>query len=94
MATAEEHDPHDTPLADLADGVEHLQTAAREMIRAARSLLDAAEGIVEDRDAVHQLAGTLQGLAGAAASWLRSTSATPSGSSDDADGKVQPIKLS
>jgi hypothetical protein len=93
MATAEDA-PTDTPMADLADGVEHLQTAAREMIRAARSLLDAAEGIVEDRDALHQVAGTLQGLAGAAASWLRSSSAPGDPDSDGSEHKVQNIKLS
>ena len=44
---------------DLADGVEHLQAAAREVIRAARSLLDAAEGLVEDPAALQGLLGTL-----------------------------------
>lgn len=94
MASAEDHQPSDSPLSDLADGVEHLQAAAREMIRAARSVLDAAEGVVDDRDAVRQLAGTLQDLAGAAASWLRSTSASSGVDVDDSDSTVQHIRLS
>ena len=35
-----------------AEGVEHLQRAAREMVAAARSFLDAIEKVVEDRDAL------------------------------------------
>jgi hypothetical protein len=85
------------PLGDAAQGVEHLQAAAKELIRAARSLLDAAEGLVEDPTVVQGLAGTFTDLAGAAASWLR-TSASPSSDADDENpgggGKVQRINLS
>lgn len=85
------------PLGDAAQGVEHLQAAAKEMIRAARSLLDAAEGLVDDPTVVQGLAGTFTDLAGAAASWLR-TSAAPSSDAEeegrDGGGKVQRINLS
>ena len=79
---------------DLADGVEHLQAAAREVIRAGRSLLDAAEGLVEDPAALQGMLGTLSGLATAAIKrfGVHGGAATP-GDEDD-DGKVQRITLS
>ena len=46
-----------------AEGVEHLQRAAREMVAAARSFLDAIEGVVEDRDALKEVSSTVVGLA-------------------------------
>ncbi len=88
------------PLGDAAEGVEHLQTAAKELIRAARSLLDAAEGLVEDPRVVQGLAGTVTDLAGAASAWLRTSGKAGDGASgdggDDDEGgsKVQRIKLS
>jgi hypothetical protein len=42
-----------------ADGVEHLQAAARELLLAARSFLDVVEEVVEDRD---RLAGAASGV--------------------------------
>lgn len=81
---------------DLAQGVEHLQAAAREVIRAGRSLLDAAEGLVEDPAALHGVLGTLSGLAQAA---VRSFGAQASGGGPDDDdgdgddGKVQRITV-
>ncbi len=44
-----------------ADSAEHLQTAARELIRAARSFLDLVEDVVEDPD---RLAGAASSVAG------------------------------
>ena len=79
---------------DLADGVEHLQAAAKEMIRATRSLLDAAEGLVEDPAALQGLLGTLGSLASAAAGRFRTATAGATGADDEDDGKVQRIKLS
>ena len=87
-------DEPDEAQDDLAQGVEHLQTAAREVIRAGRSLLDAAEGLVEDPTALQGLLGTLSSLAQAA---VRSFGVDrPAGGSDDPDddGKVQRIPLS
>ena len=56
--------PADTPEhqgADerVAEGVDHLQVAAREMIAAARSFLDVAEEVVKDRAAVATMADLL-----------------------------------
>jgi hypothetical protein len=76
----------------LAEGVEHLQMAAKEMIRATRSLLDAAEGLVEDPAALQGLLGTLGSLASAAAGRLRADLGATDDDGDD--GGVQPIKLS
>ncbi len=44
-----------------AEGVEHLQAAARELLLAARSFLDVVEEVVEDRD---RLAGAASGVVG------------------------------
>ncbi len=46
-----------------AEGVEHLQRAAREMVAAARSFLDAIEKVVEDRDALREVSASLTGMA-------------------------------
>ena len=79
----------------LADGVEHLQAAAKEVIRAGRSLLDAAEGLIDDPAALQGLVGTLGALAQAAARSLQSTVAGATGDDDpDDDGKVQRIRVS
>jgi hypothetical protein len=77
----------------LAEGVEHLQMAAKEMIRATRSLLDAAEGLVEDPAALQGLLGTLGSLAQVAVGRLRADLGSTDDGDDD-DGRVQPIKLS
>lgn len=47
---------------DLARGVEHLQAAAKDLIRATRSFLDAAERIVDDPGAAVTMAGAIGGL--------------------------------
>ena len=75
----------------VAQGIEHLQAAAREMIRATRSLLDAAEELVDDPKSVQDLIGSLAHAAQMAASRLR-----PTGVDDDDDdgGHVQRIKVS
>lgn len=46
-----------------AEGVEHLQRAAREMVAAARSFLDAIEKVVEDRDALREVSASVAGMA-------------------------------
>jgi len=83
---------------DLArEGLEHLQAAAREVIKATRSLLDAAEQLVDDPAAVQQAVGTLTGLAQLAASRLRSGGAGAATSDDDEPGdtgRVERIRLS
>lgn len=45
--------------ARAREGVEHLQTAARELIEAARAALDVAEELVNDPESAASLAGTL-----------------------------------
>lgn len=79
---------------DLADGVEHLQAAAREVIRAGRSLLDAAEGLVEDPAALQGVLGTFSTLAQAAIRRFGVDTAVdaPDGEADDG-GKVERITL-
>lgn len=44
---------------ELARGLEHLQAAAREAIRATRSLLDAAEELIDDPGAVGEAVASL-----------------------------------
>ena len=70
-----EQPEHDQPERDHADGsepptveaIDHLQTAASEMIAAARSFLDAVEGVVHDREAVATVVETFTTVAQAAA---------------------------
>ena len=45
-----------------ADGVEHLQRAARELLAAARSFLDVVEDVVEDRDRLSGAAASVVDL--------------------------------
>jgi hypothetical protein len=77
----------------VQQGIEHLQSAAREMIQATRSLLDAAEELIEDPRSVQELVGTLGSLAQAAAARFRPGS-TSSDDDDPDDGPVQRIKVS
>ncbi len=77
----------------VQQGLEHLQAAAREMIKATRSLLDAAEELVEDPKAVQGVVGTLAMVAQAAAGRLRAGGAS-SEDDDDGDGPVERIKVS
>ena len=74
----------------VQQGVEHLQAAAREMIRATRSLLDAAEELIDDPRSVQDVLGTLAQAAQVAASRFRPGK---DGIADD-DGPVQHIRVS
>ena len=76
----------------VAEGIEHLQAAAREMIRATRSLLDAAEELVDDPKSVQDLVGSIAHAAQMAAGRLRGTGTGKPG--DDDGGHVQRIKVS
>jgi len=88
----------------LGDGVEHLQTAAREMIAAARSFLDVVEDVVGDHAAVSSLAealGSFSHLVTRAGARARDTAAGaasgggPGGAADGDDGpRVQHIDVS
>jgi hypothetical protein len=77
----------------LAEGLEHLQSAAKELIRAGRSLLDAAEGLVDDPAALQDVLGTIGGLAQAAAARLGLDGQADADGGEDA-AKVERIKLS
>jgi hypothetical protein len=76
------------------DGIEHLQAAAREVIKATRSLLDAAEELVDDPRSVQDLVATITSVAQAAAARLRTPGANPDGKDDGGDGQVQRIRVS
>jgi hypothetical protein len=56
-------DADPTPTSPGAEGLDHLQRAAREMLAAARSFLDAIEQVVEDREALKEVSTTVTGLA-------------------------------
>ncbi|HEY4377369.1 MAG TPA: hypothetical protein VGM93_09430, partial [Acidimicrobiales bacterium] len=49
---------------DAADGVNHLQAAAREMVAAGRSFLDAVEDVVEDNDRMASVVSGMTDLLG------------------------------
>jgi hypothetical protein len=99
----------DGPEDHARAGLEHLQAAAREVIKATRSLLDAAEELVDDPRAVQDLVGTIATVAQAGAGRLlaeaRGSSGDPAGPRSDSadpadepsgadDGQVQRIRLS
>jgi hypothetical protein len=77
----------------VQDGIEHLQAAAREVIKATRSLLDAAEDLVEDPKSVQDIVATVTAVAQAAAARFRTPGGTPDGDDGD-DGPVQRIQVS
>lgn len=75
------------------EGIEHLQAAAREVIKATRSLLDAAEELVEDPRSVQDIVTALASVAQAAAARMRTQGAADD-RDDEGDGRVQRIKVS
>lgn len=54
-----------------AEGIDHLQRAAREMVAAARSFIDVVEELVEDKDALKDVAAGLSGAATAVGEAIR-----------------------
>ncbi len=78
----------------VQEGIEHLQAAAREVIRATRSLLDAAEELLDDPTSVHDLVGSIAHAAQAAASRFGMAGAGRTSGDDGDDGHVQRIKVS
>jgi hypothetical protein len=65
------------------DGIQHLQTAARELIHAARALLDVAEDVIDDPAAIATLVGALGAVGDAA----RRRADTPSEDDGGAGGE-------
>ncbi len=87
--------------ADAArEGLDHLQSAAKEMVAAARSMLDAIDELLDDPRAGMGLAaafGTMSRLVEGAVASVGSVIANATGdatSEDDSDGRVQRIKVS
>lgn len=76
------------------EGMEHLQNAAREVIRATRKFLDAAEQLVDDPGAVQTVLTTFTSVAQVASQRLRSDGAPDAGENDPDGGRVQRIKIS
>jgi hypothetical protein len=85
-----------------AEGLEHLQSAAREMIEAARAFLDVVDDFVGDDEKVASVAEAFGSIARGArrAAQDRSSMDDPSGGDgsgagdDGFDGPVQHIKVS
>jgi len=94
-------EPGDDRAEPSAEAIDHLQTAANEMIAAARSFLDAVEGVVHDRDAVTTVVDTLSSVAQAAAhaagranpGWRRPSDGDGPDDGDEPPG-VQHIRVS
>jgi hypothetical protein len=86
----DEHLPGDVS-AHAREGIEHLQGAARELIRAARALLDAAEDLVDDPDAVSRLAASFSSILTSASRGF-AAAATPD--RDDGTDRVERIRVS
>lgn len=74
-----------------AQGVEHLQTAAREMIEAARAFLDVIEDFVSDPNRMASVAEAVGSVAKGAA---RSMGADHEDRDDDPGDSVQHIRVS
>jgi len=88
----------------MGDGVEHLQSAAREMIAAARTFLDVVDDVVGDHAALTSLADALGSMgqavvrAGGRAREAGTSAPGSAGHGDDDDdddgGRVQHIEVS
>jgi hypothetical protein len=76
-------DPGKAPSPDsdrTAEGIDHLQAAALEMIEAARAFLDVMEDVVGDRDKIEDAVAAVGSLARAAGR------GGPGNNEDDRDG--------
>ncbi|MCB1005847.1 MAG: hypothetical protein KDB35_16815 [Acidimicrobiales bacterium] len=65
------------------EGLEHLQTAAEELIQAARAFLDVAEEVVTDPKTADSLLGFLDDVAGLARRGRRGAAPADDGDGDD-----------
>lgn len=86
-----------------AEGLDHLQAAALEMIAAARAFLDVAEDLVADREKVSEVVAAFGSIADAATQATRDAKQRRKGSDPEAaaeaptarrDQGVQHIKVS
>jgi hypothetical protein len=71
------------------DGLEHLQTAAREMIKAARAFLDVAEDLVSDPKTADRVLGLIDTAVGAAGR----ASGRAKGTRTDGDDPMEHIQV-
>lgn len=76
-----------------AEGLAHLQAAAREFIQAARAMLDVAEELVEDPGTVKTVADALGSVVKTAAQAGRRVASAGDGSDDAAAGGVEHITI-
>lgn len=72
----------------MAEGIDHLQAAALEVIEAARAFLDVAEGLVGDRDKISEAMASVAALADVARPGRPGRKAGRPGSDDDGDADV------
>lgn len=79
-----------------AQGLDHLQAAAREMIAAARAFLDVVEEMIEDREQVASVVHAVGSVARGAVRAVRDTNpvAPHADGGGVADGGVQHIRVS
>lgn len=75
-----------------AQGIEHLQAAAHEMIAAARAFLDAIEAVVDDEEKLGSITEAVGSVARGAARGLRSDPGEPV--ADDPADPVEHIRVS
>lgn len=75
------------------EGLEHLQTAAEELIAAARAFLDVAEEVVTDPKTAESLVGFLDSVAGLARRGRPGWAGGSAGKGDD-DDPVEHIPVS
>lgn len=79
------------------NALDHLQTAALELIAAARSVLDAAEEVVHDPDALRQATGMfasiVDGVANVGRAALGVDRPHAGGDDRDADGLIERIDI-
>lgn len=77
------------------EGLDHLQAAAKEMIRAARVLLDVAEELVDDPATVQSVVGAVGSVASAAMGRMRAGPPSDADEGPDGDdGRVHRIRIS
>jgi hypothetical protein len=85
----------DDERTDLArEGLEHLHTAAREMIAAARSMLDACEELLDDPRAGETVASIVGSVARAVGTVTGLVSSNEPDETDNDSSRVQRIKIS
>lgn len=76
-----------------AEGLAHLQAAARELIAAARAMLDVAEGLVEDPRTVSAVVDAVGSVVRTAARAGRGLTGGDAGKDDDGPSGVERITV-